>query len=188
VAILTRVCLFILLLCIVPAANASAEQSLQLLEQEIKAGLLYNFLKYTDWPAGAVQPSSMVVCVFGDDPFDGYLKPMAGRTVNQREIAIRILHAIGDAGGCQLLFLNASEKEQWPQLRASLSGKSVLTVSDLKGFSDMGGMIEFSHKNDHVSVNLNMDAVAAAQLHVQERLLNLVSITHQAAGAEGVNQ
>src|ERR1700727_4087367 len=68
-----------------------AEDNLQLYEQQIKVGLLYNFLKYTEWP---VQHSSMAICVLGEDPFEGYLKPMAGRSVNQREITIHFIHTV----------------------------------------------------------------------------------------------
>jgi len=161
--------------------TAHATENLQLHEQQIKAGLLYNFLKYTDWPQGSVSDSSIAVCIFGNDPFEGYLQPMAGRIVNRRQITIRIIHTIENAGSCHLLFINADEKSSWPQLLESLKGKSVLTVSDFDGFADSGGMIEFGKKGDHINVNLNMEAVTAARLRVQDRLLRLVTVVHSGA-------
>ncbi len=184
-AFLTRY-LYRAMLWLVLSASANAAETLQLHEQEIKAGLLYNFLKYTDWPpAGMEKSSSITVCIFGGDPFEGYLEPMAGRTVNQREIALRTIHKIEDAGACHLLFVNAGEKERWPQLLESLQGKPVLTVSDGGGFADAGGAIEFGRKDNHISVNLNMEAVMAARLHVQDRLLKLVTVVHPAAREGG---
>ncbi len=148
-------------------------------EQEIKAGLLYNFLKYVEWPSGDVSsPAAMTVCLFGSDPFDGYLQPMAGRTVNQRPIAIRSIRDVNEAGACQLVFVNAGEKTRWPQLLEFLAGKGVLTVGDFPEFARSGGMIEFGHKDDRISVALNMDSVAAARLRVQDRLLKLVTVVH----------
>jgi len=177
VAFLTRwLCLSVLL--ILPVV-ARATENLQLHEQEIKAGLLYNFLKYTDWPSASMNGSSSItVCIFGHDPFEGYLQPMAGRTVNQRQISIRTIHSIENISTCHLLFINADERDEWPQLRDSLKGKTVLTVSDFDGFADAGGMIEFGKKGAHISVSLNMDAVTAARLHVQDRLLRLVTVVH----------
>jgi len=172
----------LLLLLTLPAWAYGAD-NLLLAEQEIKAGLLYNFLKYTDWPAGNMNNGAPVaVCIFGADPFAGYLQPMAGRTVNQRPITIRMIHKIENAGACHLLFINADEKDRWPQLRDSLKGKSVLTVSDFSGFADSGGMIEFGKRNDHISVDLNIDALEAAHLHVQDRLLKLVTVVHSGVG------
>jgi hypothetical protein len=165
-------------------AQGYAADSLQLAEQEIKAGLLYNFLKYTEWPAGA-DPSSISVCIFGDDPFGGYLDPMAGRTVNQRVITLRNIRDVSEAEGCQLLFVNAAEKTRWPQLQKFLAGKSILSVSDFSGFTAAGGMIEFGHQNNHISASLNIDSVNAAGLRVQERLLRLVTVVHPGVKAEG---
>lgn len=173
-AVLIRlVCLVVLLM--VPAVAGVAE-SLQLQEQEIKAGLLYNFLKYIDWPAN--QPPSVTVCIFGDDPFNGYLDSMNGRIVNRHPIALRRIRVVTETETCKLLFVNADEQGRWPQLRTFLTGKSVLTVSDFAGFAAAGGMIEFGHKDNHISVNLNMEAVVAARLHVQDRLLRLVTVVH----------
>src|SRR5262245_20863804 len=98
--ILIRFALFLLLFA---ASTSLAASNLELQEQEIKAGLLYNFLKYTDWPeASFAAPSVITVCIFGNDPFNGNLKPMEGRTVNQREITIRQVRDVQGIAGCQL--------------------------------------------------------------------------------------
>ncbi len=165
--------------CILLAPHAYAQDMLVLHEQEIRAGLIYNFLKYTEWPPDRLaKDASMTVCIFGSDPFDGYLKPMAGRTVNQRSIAIRQVKKMEDTQSCHLLYVNAKVKEQWQELRSFLSGKSVLTVSDFKDFSKQGGMIEFGRKDNHIDALLNIDTIAASQLRVQDRLLRLVSVVH----------
>jgi hypothetical protein len=181
VALLSRNYLLAVILLIVAATSqAFAQERLQLAEQEIKAGLLYNFLKYTQWPPSrAGNPASnIVVCVLKEDPFADFLKPMEGRSVNQKEIALRVVHDAGDVQTCHLIFIGAGEKEDWPKLREGLGGKNVLTVGDFDGFAEMGGMIEFGRLNNHIRVNLNIDAVAAAQLQVEDRLLRLVTIVH----------
>lgn len=178
-AILIRYCCIATLLLSCAALPARA-QSLQLHEQEIKAGLLYNFLKYTDWPA-TDNVSAMNVCIFGNDPFDGYLQPMAGRSVNQRIIALRTIQVPDETTSCHLLFVADDKKSHWPQLFSTLKGKSVLTVSDIAGFADAGGMLEFGRRDHRISVDLNMQATRDAGLRVQERLLRLVTIVQPAA-------
>jgi len=169
----------ILLAALLLGAQVHASDGLQLQEQQIKAGLLYNFLKYTNFPAASFTNANIItVCIFGDDPFSGNLQPIAGRTVNQREIALRTIHDISAAGNCQLLFVNEEEKSRWPQLRAALAGKNVLTVSDFENFATQGGMIEFGHADNHIHVNLNIDALTSAGLRVEDRLLRLVTVVH----------
>jgi hypothetical protein len=164
----------VIMMCTLPCKIVWADD-LQLYEQQIKAGLLYNFLKYTQWPE---KKTLVTVCVFGDDPFEGYLKPMVGRSVNQREITLRFIHTIEEVDTCDLLYINAKERKQWPTLQKSLVEKSVLTVSDFDGFAASGGMIEFGKKEEHVDASLNIDAITAAHLQVQDRLLKLVTVVH----------
>jgi hypothetical protein len=166
------------------AGMANAKEDIKLYEQEIKAGLLYNFLKYTNWPQERMAGSNKInLCVFGPDPFGGYLLPLRGRGVNQKEISLSTIVDIGeDINSCHLLFINASEKAKWPELSKYLVGKNIVTVSDIKGFTSSGGMIEFTRNNDRVSVELNEDALAAANLSVQDRLRKLVTVVHKGDG------
>ncbi len=162
---------------------ACADEALQLHEQEIEAGLIYNFLKYIEWPSmEAAHRNEITVCIYGDDPFRGYLKTMEGRTVNQRHIDLRSVHDPAAAAGCDLLFVNAAEKGQWPQLERSLAGKTILTVSDFDDFANSGGMVEFGRDDDHIRVSLNLDAVIAAKLKVEDRLLKLVTVMPKSSG------
>jgi hypothetical protein len=159
--------------------SAQAEESLQLIEQKIKAGLIYNFLKYTQWPQGSRQMTGpVVVCMIGGDTFDGHLQPMAGRTVNERTIELRDVGTAADAAPCALLIVNAARKMDWPQLKAALANQSIMTVSDFDGFAAQGGMIEFTHTDNRVGVAINADAVAATHIVVQDRLLKLASAVH----------
>src|SRR5262249_2078148 len=113
--------------------------------------------------------------MIGGDPFGGRLQPMAGRTVNQRVIEVRSLDGVRDTSACSLLFVNADEKPQWPALRNALMAKPMLTVSDFPGFSDAGGMIEFTRIDNRIGVKINTGALASAHLQVQDRLLKLAN-------------
>lgn len=181
-ALLTRqtIATLVVLLFAVLASGSAAlaqPQRLQFYEQEIKAGMLYNFLKYTVWPdSDAAGAGSITVCLFGGDPFGGYLDKTRGRTVNQKTIIVRNIHAINDAAACNLLFINAGRKDDWPAISAHLSGKSILTVSDFDGFTRAGGMIEFRRRQERVNVEINIRAIQQARLTVKKRLLRLANV------------
>jgi len=163
------------------ALPAYAAENLQLVEQQIKAGMLYNFLKYTEWPQGRTSADeSTLVCLLGGDPFGGYLQPMAGRTVNQQVIGIRTLPADADIKDCSLVVVNADLKASWPDVQRRLAGLSALTVSDMQGFASSGGMIEFTRIDNRITVIINTDTVTAAHLVVQDRLLRLARTTGKA--------
>jgi hypothetical protein len=180
----TYTCTLIIML-LFPAVSQAGDD-IKLYEQEIKVGLLYNFLKYTNWPADSFgQDNKINVCIFGDDPFGGYLQPMQGRSVSLRTISIRNIHSASEADSCQMLFVNSDEKNNWPELRNYLANKNILTVSDIKDFTSTGGMIEFTRNNDRVNVALNQDVLNTTKLSVQDRLLKLVTVVHGSINAGG---
>jgi hypothetical protein len=176
-AFLKRIAMILAVVSLLAAPNARAQgpAELKLYEREIKAGLLYNFLKYTQWPAG---DGPISVCLYGGDPFGGYLSRTEGRTVNQRTITVREVGSVNETASCSLLVVSASERSNWPQIASYLSGKPVLTVGDFGGFASAGGMIEFGRAGDHISVSMNMQAVKSANLRVGDRLLKLVTVVH----------
>jgi hypothetical protein len=163
-----------MLLAATCAPLAQAQENLRLAEQDIKAGLLYNFLRYTEWPVANVNAPA-VVCVYGRDPFDGRLQPMAGRTVNQRRIEVRAVRSAANLDSCSLLFVSGDERARWPALRERLPGLALLTVSDFAGFADAGGMIEFTKRDNRIGMRINTDALSAARLVVHDRLLRLAN-------------
>ena len=183
-AIALTITLAITLLWTSTAALAQERNELQLEEQKIKAGLIYNFLKYTAWPAN--KTSELVVCILGsEDPFNGYLQPIEGRTVNQKSIVLRHVSSAQDAEKCDMLFIGAAEQAQWPILQKNLSHTSVLTVGDFNGFANDGGMIEFGANDNRIQIDLNSGAVDAAHLRVGEGLRRMAKTTHgQPGGGE----
>jgi hypothetical protein len=159
------------------------EQPLQLEEQKIEAGLIYNFIKYTDWSAAKMDGASspIVICIFGQDPYNGYLQPIESRSVKQRNIVIHHIDQIGKTSDCHLLVIGKEENSLWPRLHEFLAEKDVLTVSDIDGFSAAGGMIQFSRNNDRIRMYLNTKAVAAAHLRIQDNLIRISTMMNSSA-------
>lgn len=171
---LLRIVILFLILIASPLCQVAA-QNLQLYEQEVKVGMIYNFLKYTSWPS---TNQGANVCILGDSALSTHLHSLEGRTVNQKTISIRTIHTASDSAPCHLLFVGNSEKAGWDQLHSVLDRKNILTVSDFENFSREGGMIEFNKKDNRIQVALNIDSVTAAGLHIEDRLLKLVTVVH----------
>lgn len=164
---------FFSLFALMGAMAASPIQAVELYKEKIKAGLVYNFLKYTEW-LDAQAGAPLTVCLYGGDPFGGQLQPMRGRTVNQRPIVLRDVESASDVDGCDALLINARAASRWPELSRAIAGKGILTVSDWEGFSAAGGMVEFVQVDAKIQARLNMNALSAANLRVGQRMLNLL--------------
>jgi hypothetical protein len=153
---------------------AGAQEPLRLQEQKIKAGLIYNFIKHASWPGG--DSGEILICLLGGDPLDGYLYPLEGRTAQQRRIEIREIESADDAKGCDFLFVDTNQSRNLDAALAMLRGKPVLTASDMAGFAGRGGMIEFTRENRRIGILINRQALEAAGISVDNRLLKVARL------------
>lgn len=161
--------------CGVWAEETGAVQ-LAAVEQHAKAGFIFNFAQFTDWPTNQ-QPQAeapVTVDVLGEDTLIDVLDPLlTAKKIQGRKVLHRHFQTVAEARQSQVLFISQSEKERLPEIMAALQGLPVLTVSDIVGFVDQGGMIELRTEGQRVVFDLNLGAVRAAKPKLNARLLNL---------------
>jgi YfiR/HmsC-like len=144
-------------------------------EYDVKAAYLYNFGKFVRWPAATVSTDSdFSICVLGSDPFGATLdKIVAGELVDGRKLAIVRIENASAARNCRILFVGRSEQGRAASILSSLAHSPVLTVSDMPGFTDRGGIIEFVMQGDKVRFQVNLAAAERAGLNMSSELLKV---------------
>lgn len=163
------------LFCCILLLQAAQALAIQMDEQKIKAGLVYNLLKYTEWPADSynIKNQRLEVCIYGDDPFQGALDPMQGRTAQQYKIRITRIHDVSGLYFCNLVFIPRAEQVNLRSLLKVIENKSILTVSDIPDFSRKGGMVELAMREQRIRLYIDQKRIGAARLTMQARLLRL---------------
>ena len=169
---------FALLLCAGQSASAQTNTSK---EYKVKAAFLYNFAQFVEWSPAAFSDaqSPMVIGVFGDDPFDGYLDELVrGEKVNGRVLRVHRCHSVEEikTNTCHVLFISKSEMGQLDGILASVKGRNILTVGEAEGFTRRGGMIRFATEQGKIRLRINMEAAKAANLTISSKLLRLAEI------------
>lgn len=159
-------------------AWAAAEEPSR--EYRIKAAFIYNFAKFTRWPAGsfADDEAPLDFCIYGDDPFAGALDAVAGRTIRGRRVVVRRIAAIEASAGCHLLFISDSEAGRLTGILAALGDRPVLTVADMPDFARAGGIINLTtNADDKLRFEINTGTARRAGLKLSSKLLSLAEIT-----------
>jgi len=161
------------------SAQAQAKAEDRTREYRIKAAFLYNFAKFTEWPAGsfADPQAPLRICVYGDDPFGDALESIAGKTVRGRPVEVDRLDALSAGEPCHLLFISESEAPNLPRILAALQRRPVLTVADIPGFAGAGGIINLKvNKEDKIRFEINVAKARLAGLRLSAKLLSLAEI------------
>jgi hypothetical protein len=160
------------------AADGSAPPKREYL---IKAAILYNFAKFTRWPAAAFASADapLELCVIGVDPFGEALATIDGKHVGQHTLRTRLIADTAKVASCHLLFVSASETERLSDVLAAADGAAVLTVADLPEFARAGGMISLKVVEDRTRFDVNRAAADRAGLTLSAKLLRLAETVIQ---------
>ena len=84
---------------------------------------------------------------------------------------------------CQVLFVGSSERANANHILKSIEKQSILTVSDMPGFIQMGGMVLFNEEGNPENkmkrkkrFTVNLSQVKKAGLKIRSRLLRLSNV------------
>ena len=147
-------------------------------EYLVKAACVYNFAKFVEWPSEAFpdHQGPIVLSILGKDPFGASLESIRGKPVMSRKLEIRRVDRIEDLQRCHILFISESEKENLSQIFVKVSDWPVLTVSDMEGFAQRGGIINFITVEKKIRFEINVDAAERSGPRISSKLLRLAKI------------
>lgn len=148
-------------------------------EYQVKAVFLYNLTNFISWPEGTFenQNDPLKICIIGEDPFGAFLdKVIHNETINGRRIVVNRLTDNDTFCSCHILFINSTMNEELSQILQRIKECSVLTVSDVHEFTQLGGMINLVRKGKRVRIEVNVDSARRAGLTISAKLLKLAEI------------
>jgi uncharacterized protein DUF4154 len=145
----------------------------------LKAAFLYNFAKFTEWPADALpQGEPLVMCVINDRAVGEMLTDLTkGRSIDGHAVVVSTMKLDSPAlAACRVLFTSGLDAARSGVLLESVGGKPVLTVSDHDKFAQLGGVANFFVENGNMRFAINLDAAQRAGVRLSSKLLNLAKI------------
>jgi hypothetical protein len=166
----TYKCLFLLLCGLFLSAKTPPNR-----EYQVKAVFLFNFTQFVEWPATTFSDAKapIVIGILGEDPFGSYLnETVSGEVVNGHPLAIEHYRTVQEIKTCHILFINI-EKNKIDQAMEATRGRNILTVSDVPGFIQHGGIVRFFNENNKIQFQINQEAARTNGLTISSKLLRL---------------
>jgi hypothetical protein len=159
---------------LVGTLTVSAQISMS--EYQVKALFLLNFVKYVDWPIGAMPTPTapIVIGILGGDAINDSLShAVEGKNINGRAIVIRHLSASDAVGDCAILFISSSESSRLDAILGKASALPVLTVGEDESFLQKGGIINFILHEGKIRLQINLKAAQKVNLQISSKLLSV---------------
>jgi hypothetical protein len=143
-------------------------------EPALKAAYIYNFAKFTEWPGTAPAAGPFVMCVLGDVAVGEALeRAVVGRALAGRPIVTSRVIPSDPKRACHLLYVSGLSVAQAGSVVADLHELPVLTISDIEGFTDVGGIAQLFFEHGQLRFRIQLDPAKRARLQISSRLLIL---------------
>jgi hypothetical protein len=178
-----KVCAFVLLPALwlvsmaADAQNIDAERYAQ-----VKAGYILNLVRLTEWPESAFddEDDPIAIHVVGADAMTGYLRTLIREErVGGRRLVLDERNegpSEPSLGRAHVLYIGRTEQSRLGSLVAAASAHPVLTVSDIPGFADRGGMIGLTLRGGRVGLDANMHRIESSSVRISSRVLSLATL------------
>ncbi|CAI2717218.1 YfiR family protein [Nitrospina watsonii] len=183
-------------------ASLREVQSRETLDSEkataLKVAYMRYIAEYTTWPLGTLKnpEQPLTFCMLGHD-VEGMARRIdrlivetdfhiQGRPVQLNILRKGLLPFLSDESEmiesirpCHLLYVLPSEKDRWDTLSPHIQNLPVVTISEIEGFSQNGGMIQFvltpvaNGSGLRYSLHINLKNTLQAGLRLSAKFLNL---------------
>ena len=148
----------------------------ELSETQLKSAYVFNFIKFVEWPAGAIRPGdNLRLCVIGNDELHVSLSALGGRKIGAYELQLVDVYSNPAGNACHVLFIGVHEQRRVVSIIKSLGTAPVLTISDIPGFAERGGGIGLLNRNDKMLFEVNLASTRQAGLRLSGQMLNLAA-------------
>ena len=150
-------------------------------EYQLKAAYLLNFARFIYWPQDTFEqdPEYFYICVYGESPFGDNLDKLSSKKIQNKSIRLIYMHDFKHEKNCNIIYISESEKNQYLKVIAAYSRKAVLTVSDISGFCESGGMIEFIRVKNKIKFEINIKKSSEAGIKYRSQLLKVANKLRQ---------
>jgi len=162
-----------LLACWLGAAPVSIAQP----EENVKAAFVFNFVRFTEWPArrfpGRDAPLSL--CLWSNDAhLSESMKSLGGRSIDERTVRVTEIDRPEELARCHALFIaDATPRGSVATWLRKAESLDVLTMGDSEGFAASGGMIGLVSDGTRMRFEINDKAVRRSGLKLGSQLYQL---------------
>lgn len=157
------------------ALLSAAARADGLAEDEVKAGFILNFARYTEWPPARLAGKDLVICSLAALPLSGKLEALRGRQVQGRDVRVHAPARPGEWRECHVLFIPGSEAERLDLMLRTAGELPLLTIGDAEGFAQAGGMIGMFPVGGRIRFDINNGVAQRAGLKFSSQMLKLAN-------------
>jgi hypothetical protein len=140
---------------------------------EVHSMLVFNFLKYIEWPADAKSGDFEIAVIGDDEVFEALSKFYSNRKLGAQSVKISNYSSTSDVDKAHLVYLSAKRSNEFEDLKTKFEGKPTLTITDKNGLGKKGSCINFRVVGGKLRFEVNEQAFADSNLKISSQLISM---------------
>jgi len=139
-------------------------------DYEVYSMMMFNFVKYTQWPTSDNSKEFVIGVVGNNEIFNTLNTWYGGKPKGNKTIVIKKFSNASEITDCQAVFIDHSKSSEFEAINNKVKGKGTLVITDRNGLGTKGSCINFKKENEKLRFELNQHALEASNLRVASAL------------------
>jgi hypothetical protein len=140
---------------------------------EIHTMLIFNFIKYIEWPA-ETKSGDFVIAVYGDDDVYNQLSKLYGqREIKGQNTNIVNISDVSEMGAAHVLYVASNKSRDFDAILEKYDTKPTLIITDKSGLGKKGSSINFREAGGKLKFEINQATFDNSNLKVSSQLVNM---------------
>ncbi|NJM25378.1 MAG: YfiR family protein [Bacteroidia bacterium] len=140
---------------------------------EVYSMMVFNFLKYVQWPDHTGSGEFVIGVVGNSDVYSTLSSWYAGKPRGSKTYVIKKFNSAADVTDCHVLFLDKSKSGEFDEINGRVKGKGTLVITDKNGLGARGSGINFKTVDNKLKFELNQKAIETSNLKVSGALSSM---------------
>jgi YfiR/HmsC-like len=177
---MTRILLCCVMGCMIIHAMSGSAQSRD--ARAVRVAYLFNLIQFVTWPP---EKHDLLIGVVGDRTIDEMIRTLLdGKIVDGKIIHVVPSPADDDIRRCSIVYFGEAHSSRSKAVLADVKNLSILTVGEADSFARDGGIVGLVKDDDHIEIQVNLDAAQRARISISSRVLNLAVIMRPGHGGK----
>ena len=158
------------LVCSLSITSSAQERS----KGDLNAMMVYNFLKYIQWPDGKNSGDFRIGVLGANDVFSSLSSWYDNKTKGNKKFFVKKINlGEDDLSQYQLIYIGKDASAKFDEVLSQVENHPVLTITDKTGMAKAGSCINFRVIQNRLKFEMNQDAIRKASLKVSSQLTNM---------------
>ena len=144
------------------------------IEDKLKSIIVGKIAKFINWENS--DSKEFVITVYKNQLGDYFNSIHNGKKINDKKIRIDYINNIENLKFTNILYISKATSAELSSIFNYINKKNILTISDLRGFAQKGGIIQIYSLSQKLKLNINLQKAKKENIRIKASLLRMVNI------------